>query len=250
VPPPGPGVCRICCGPTSERHAVCFACLWVSRRLGHPLATVVPVRLCPLPSALYAVLMGYKESPVSEARRRFAPMVRDLFDGFLAHHDGCLAAAGGGPVGLVLPVPSSARPAGSPLNGVAGLSATVHARVAGTHWSPAALVRSEAPVAHMRPAPRAFETPPACRARVAGTRVLLLDDTYVSGARAQSAAAALRRAGARSVVILVLGRVLRPDRSAAHAAFLGRNEIGTDRDHGVPGSQPCCRCAQTAAATE
>jgi hypothetical protein len=51
--------------------------------------------------------------------------------------------------------------------------------------------------------------------------VLLLDDTYVSGARSQSAAAALQRAGARTV-IGPLGRVLRPDRIALHAEFLGR----------------------------
>ncbi|HVB41108.1 MAG TPA: phosphoribosyltransferase [Streptosporangiaceae bacterium] len=39
-----------------------------------------------------------------------------------------------------------------------------------------------------------------------GARVLLLDDTWTTGASAQSAAMALRRAGARSVVVVVLGR--------------------------------------------
>ena len=55
--------------------------------------------------------------------------------------------------------------------------------------------------------------------RLRGARVLLLDDTYVSGARSQSAAAALQRAGARTV-IGPLGRVLRPGRVARHADFL------------------------------
>ena len=58
---------------------------------------------------------------------------------------------------------------------------------------------------------------------VAGARVLLLDDTYVSGARAQSAAAALARAGARCTLIAPLGRVLRPGRIALHAEFLRRH---------------------------
>jgi len=40
--------------------------------------------------------------------------------------------------------------------------------------------------------------------------VLLLDDTWVSGASAQSAAAALKRAGARRVAVVVLGRHLDP----------------------------------------
>jgi hypothetical protein len=43
-------------------------------------------------------------------------------------------------------------------------------------------------------------------------RVLLLDDTWTTGSRAQSAAAALKLAGAARVVVVVLGRHLgRPD---------------------------------------
>jgi adenine/guanine phosphoribosyltransferase-like PRPP-binding protein len=38
--------------------------------------------------------------------------------------------------------------------------------------------------------------------------VLLLDDTWTSGGTAQSAAVALKRAGARSVTVVVVGRHL------------------------------------------
>ena len=44
--------------------------------------------------------------------------------------------------------------------------------------------------------------------RMPGAAVLLLDDTWTSGASATSAAAALRLAGARSVAVIVLGRHL------------------------------------------
>ena len=81
VPDPGPGVCRICRGPAAAGRRVCFACRVVARRLGLPLAPVVPARLCPLPSPLYTVLLGYKESPVAEARRRFGAIVRALVRG-------------------------------------------------------------------------------------------------------------------------------------------------------------------------
>ncbi len=229
---------------------MCFACRWVGRQLGLALAPVFPVRLCPLPGPLYAVLLGYKESPVSEVRRRFAPMVRALFDGFLRAHAWCVADTAGGPLALALPVPSSARPGGSPLNGVEGLAAAVYDRAGNAHWSPHLLVRSGAPVGHMRPDARAFEVPVAFRPDVAGQRALLLDDTYVSGSRAQSAAAALRRAGAASVVIVVLGRVLRPDRSAAHADFLCHSRAPVAAPGGGPVSAPCCRCLQTGASTE
>ena len=231
----------------------------VGRRLGLPLALVFPVRLCPLPSPLYAVLMGYKESPVSEARRRFGPMVCALFDGFLVAHAPCVCAAAGGPTTLVLAVPSSSRPGGSPLNRVEGLAPAVCARIGGAVWSPHLLVRSGAAAAHMRPDARAFTVPGTLRPAVAGRRVLLLDDTYVSGARAQSAAAALRRAGAASVVIVAAGRVLRPERVPSHAGFLRRCRATfvpptaappTVAPHIAVLPAPCCRCVQVEASTE
>jgi orotate phosphoribosyltransferase-like protein len=86
----------------------------------------------------------------------------------------------------------------------------------------------------MRPNARAFSV--ADHASVRGARIVLLDDTYVSGARAQSAAAALRHAGARSTVIIPVGRVLRPDLVGAHAAYLARVRNLAVRD------DQCGRC--------
>ncbi|MGB6617852.1 MAG: hypothetical protein WBE95_27500, partial [Trebonia sp.] len=45
---------------------------------------------------------------------------------------------------------------------------------------------------------------------VAGADVLLVDDTWVSGASAQSAAAALKAGGARRVALVVIGRHVDP----------------------------------------
>jgi hypothetical protein len=198
--------------------------------------------------------MGYKESPVGEARHRYTPMVRALLSAFLAVHAPCVAAAAGGPIRLVVPVPSTARPGGSPLAGIDGLAEDVGHRMDGARWSSCALRRGDAPVGHMWPDARAFAVTPAARAGLAGVRCLLLDDTYVSGARAQSAAAALRRTGASAVVIVALGRVLRPNRVPAHAAHLLRatrqpTASGANED---PDSarRPCARCVQTGAPTE
>jgi hypothetical protein len=230
VPGPGPGVCTVCRGPApagsiSTSSAVCFACRLVARRLGLPLGPVVPARLCPLPSPLYTVLLGYKESPVAEARQRFGTIVRALLRAFLVQHALRLEGAVGGAIDVVALVPSTHRPRpAAPLALVAGLADEVVDLLPAARWAPALLRRADGldgrpPVAHMRPDPAAFTVPPPDRAGLRGARVLLLDDTYVSGSRSQSAAAALQRAGARAV-IGPLGRGLRPDRVARHADFL------------------------------
>jgi hypothetical protein len=203
---------------------------------------VSPVRLCPLPSPLYTVLMGYKESPVPEARARFTPMVRDLFDAYFAAHADCLARDVS--VDLVLAVPSTARPSGPPLAGVAGLGDVVQRRL-GAHLRADLLCRGPAWLAHMRPARDGFVVPPTRRSAVRGRHLLVLDDTYVSGARAQSAAAALRLAGASSVQIVAVGRVLRPDRVPSHADFLARQVAAPG-----PETAACRGCVQTGAPRE
>jgi hypothetical protein len=87
--------------------------------------------------------------------------------------------------------------------------------------------------------PGAFAVPSWAAPVVARTRVLLLDDTYVSGARAQSAAAALRLAGAHRVLIVPLGRVIRPDTLTGHASLLRRSRTSRAGPH------RCARCVVT-----
>ena len=86
---------------------------------------------------------------------------------------------------------------------------------------------------------------------MAGRRALLLDDTYVSGARAQSAAAALRRAGRalggdRRRSAASCGRTAQP----SHAAFLDRHQRGATSSWPAVVPDLCCRCVQTGAPTE
>jgi hypothetical protein len=192
----------------------------VGQRLALPLAPVSPIRLCPLPSPLYTVLMGYKESPIPEARARFTPIVRGLFDDYFARHAPRLA------VDMVLAVPSTARPSGAPLARVPGLGDHLEAQL-GARWCDDLLCRGPGELGHMHPQRDGFVVPANRRGAVQGRHLLVLDDTYVSGARAQSAAGALRLAGAASVRIVIAGRVLRPDRVPGHAAFLRRHALSS-----------------------
>jgi hypothetical protein len=232
----------VCCGPTSSGFAHCFACRAAARLLHVPLAPVIPAHLCPVPGPLYAVLMSYKESPVDEARRRFARRVLDLFGTLFAGHAACVTRALGRQVDLVLPVPSSSRPGPAPLERVPGLAdLVVSTQGLDGEWTPWLLERAVGDIGHMRANAAAFAVPVPLRTTVSGAGVVLLDDTYVSGARAQSAAAALRLAGAHSVTVVPLGRVLRPDRVPAHERFLKGHPA-------LEGHRSRCVCGQTGAA--
>ena len=118
---------------------------------------------------------------------------------------------------------------------VGTLSATGRSPVS---WRHDVLRRTAEPIGHMRPRLGAFVAGPAS---VEDARVLLLDDTYVSGSRSQSAAAALRSAGALAVLIVPLGRTIRPDRLARHAALLRQSRSRHDLR--------CARCALSQADT-
>ena len=189
--------------------------------------------------------MGYKEAPVAEVRQRHAVTIDLLFSEFLRAHRRCITQLLAGTVGLVLPVPSSSRPGQPPLDRIDGLGRHAVAALAPRPWEhpplwcPSVLERTHQPVGHMSAHPGAFAVPSWAAPVVARTRVLLLDDTYVSGARAQSAAAALRLAGAHRVLIVPLGRVIRPDTLTGHASLLRRSRTSRAGPH------RCARCVVT-----
>lgn len=121
---------------------------------------------------------------------------------FLVGHEPCLAAAAGvDRFQVVATVPSSdpARDERHPLRWIVGeLVGPTRAR----HQR--LLRRSDIEVIPRRFDARRFE---AVRS-LAGEAVMLIDDTWTTGASAQSAAAALKAAGAGEVAAVVIGRHL------------------------------------------
>jgi predicted amidophosphoribosyltransferase len=192
--PPGPDVCGICCGALDGPSDVCRSCRQVERGLRRPLHPVTPISLTTSDTGLYAALKQYKGQPTSISRRQQLRLA-DLLGTFFERHGRCVAPDG---YDAVVVVPSGqVRAEHHPLASTLCLLPEVgHAVVD-------ALRRGRATIERNTPARDAYR----CRRElVEERRVLLVDDTYTTGAHLQSAAAALEDARTREVRLLVVGR--------------------------------------------
>ena len=163
-----------------------------------PVAAVAEYRVG---DQLHHRLRGYKDAPVAEARETCATHLADLVGRWMAADPTRLPRRFGSGWDLVATVPSSGRPVGAPAD-------TLVLRVpvlASAHRT--LLVRGPEPTGHLRAARRGFEVAASVdRDALRDRRVLVFDDTITTGARAQSAAAALRMAGADVIGVVAVGR--------------------------------------------
>jgi hypothetical protein len=198
VPPSaGAGLCLTCRGPARPGHARCFECgLHAESAPGLLADTVTPAAYAPKRGPLARDLWVYKSSRPEAGRA--VSRLRALLLVFLHDHGWrAWGAAGLGPPTHVCVVPSGrGRPGPHPLQSLAS----------------GYLALPWVPLRHRPGADAGARWLDPDRFTVAGSlagaRVLLLDDTWVSGSSAQSAAVALRRAGCESVATVVLGRHL------------------------------------------
>jgi len=189
-------VCRTCFNFT-DGFGRCYACAHVEGWLDH----VAPISYSVAGEPLHRALYGYKRLG-GETARHYQLELTIILWRYLAHHERCLAAAvGRESFDLVTTVPSSdrVRDEDHPLRRIVGqlipLTRRRHHR---------ALQRSEIDV----PA-RSFDVSKyRALTLLNGEAVLLIDDTWTTGASAQSAGAALKLAGAGRVACLVIGRHL------------------------------------------
>lgn len=190
-------VCGVCRGPVRPGFARCYQCERHDR-LGRGLLadTVVPISYALKSTAFAADLWRYKSprAPVVPARAS----ILALLLAFLADHGTCAwRHAAMPPPGRLAVVPTGCgRPGPHPLLQL---------------LSPC--LRLPGCALAIRPGRQGRDLDPD-RFQVggvpSGASVLLIDDTWVSGASAQSAAVALKRAGARHVAVVVVGRHVNP----------------------------------------
>ncbi len=190
----GPGVCELCFNFT-RGYRRCYACThnedW--------LAVVDPISYSVGLGQLHRALMGYKRLGGEVARRLTMQLAAVLWR-HLARHERCIArAAGVESFVLVTTVPSGdrERDQGHPLRRIVG------ELVAPTRERHTSLLRRSS----LEVEPRIYDAGKfeAVR-RLDGEPVLLIDDTWTTGASAQSASAALSAAGAGPVAAVVVGR--------------------------------------------
>lgn len=196
APAPGFGVCVECFNMTRGFER-CYACSSIER----VLTAVVPISYSVAHEPLNQALAGYKRMTGRSAHRYKLELAAILWR-FLAAHERCVAhACAVERFDLVTTVPSSDRrrdrchPLREVVGELVGPTRARHERL---------LRRSS-----VESAPRSFDPSryEATRA-MAGARVLLIDDTWTTGANAQSAAAVLKAAGASEVAAVVIGRHL------------------------------------------
>ncbi len=240
----GVATCLACHGPARPGSARCYCCRTVMDRLGPHQAgdtrpwgpPVVPMALYRIGDPLHVALRRYKHAPSIEARAHFAGVLSGLAARFLRSHWTCLWCAADSFDALAV-VPSS-LPSGPGVS--SGATAAPHLdailkRVPALRGlEMLELRRGTAYVNHLRPSPDAFVAPAAA----AGRRVLVMDDTWSTGARARSAACALVRGGATIGAMVVLGRAINPDASPTVGAWW---RAAVQRAGGEPvWSAPCC----------
>jgi hypothetical protein len=204
--PPGPGCCAVCRGPACAGYPLCFHCARHRRAAPGLLADLVAPVSYSVTGTPYARWLWQYKSGVPERHEARAALLRILLV-FLHDHGRCLRAG----TGAAAPSHVAVVPTGCGRAGQHPLRTLVQPYLA-LPW--AGLKPSPGDPVYTRDLhPRRFTvTRP-----LAGATVLLLDDTWTTGGSAQSAAAALKLGGARSVLTVVLGRHVNPVHRLAHS---------------------------------
>lgn len=197
----GSGICSVCWRFGDPDFSTCYEC-------GHQARSadaVVPITYSVDRGQMHHSLRNYKDGATERIRARFTLELAAVAWRFVRQHEPCIARATGTEgFGIVTVVPSGtvarddARSRLRMIFGeVVGVTAPRFERVL-------APTNSTAP-GHQYDADRFRALRP-----LDGASVLLFDDTWTTGASVQSAAYALKRAGARRVGVIVLGRHVDP----------------------------------------
>lgn len=198
------GLCDLCSMPNKPGYDYCYPCSHAPRAAVDGL---IPLAFAPKGEQLYRDLVAYKrQSTPSPAFRRLAALAR-----VSSRHMPCIERVYG-TIDTLTVIPSTQGRSKERLWALARTLCPNRPRARLDYVGPATTHETK----RREPVDGDF----AAGSQVRGKRVLLVDDSWVTGAAAFSAAADLRAAGAASVVVTVLGRVLDPRKWPPTQTFL------------------------------
>lgn len=203
TPPPahGPGVCDVCHGIPNLGYQRCWSCEQSTGSVSRPLSIIVPISWYQVGEQLWSVLRYYKDSPDPDARERYLYRVAATLHRFMRDHGAHVEAAAGRGWTVATAVPSKRDRDTHPFERAVKLG-----RGLKTIYRPLLEVADATRISRVYGDDSAFKVRDG--ADVQGQHVLLLDDTFTSGATFQSAASTLTLAGADVVAGVVIGRVI------------------------------------------
>ncbi len=200
VPRAAVDVCEVCHSLVDPQYARCYPCHEAVQRLPHTADVVSFISLAPNTTQMATELWTYKRMDIRESLRRPRQTgLAAVLWKWLALHENCMARhVDTTKFDLITTVPSTSGRTGThPLEDL--VSKVVVG--SGDRYAPL-LGLAATTTSHRAFTPDRFTV----TASPAGRTVLVIDDTWTTGAHAQSAAAALKAAGATAVGILAIGR--------------------------------------------
>jgi hypothetical protein len=210
------------CGTPVDGYERCFRC-----QQHHAVAGIADV-VAPLTYGIdhtqsAILLRHYKDDVSAEARERHARVIRRLLYLGIMKHQKCIEQRAGRPVSVRVTVPSlNRRPGVHPFTAIASaINAVDDDRLA--------LVPTPGAVKDRVVSASQFQIMP--KQNLSGRHILILDDTWTTGSNTQSAALALRQAGADQVSVMVVGRWL--SQTYGNNAEFIKARLRRDYDPGV-----------------
>lgn len=197
---PSEEVCQVCLSFCYEGYTTCYSC----GRSPRYADAVLPISYSPHLEQLHTALAGYKRLFGPPARKFQLDLAAVLWR-FVDRHERCLARSLGGDafdVVTTVPAGTAGRDEAQPLREIVGRTIRPTAR-----RYERLLRRTSKEVTPHTVDLEKFEV----LRDIDGDAVLLIDDTWTTGSNVQSAAGALKEAGAGAIGVVVVGRHVQRD---------------------------------------
>lgn len=231
---PGESVCAVCKRAILPGWSTCYQCGTHRTVLTHTADVVAPVALSVKGEQWAYELSSYKNSSNPSARFSLALGIGAVLWRWLDRHEACVIGyAGVSEFPLVVPVPSTRNRADHPLPDILKNIVTPTSGRCANLLSPNPRYPGDSREAH--------DDRFLVSRSLGDQPVMIIDDQWTSGGRAQSAAAALKLAGSGPVAVVALGRHFDRAPSGEHYQQAAERYYRSARALGWNWTE-CCLC--------